>query len=118
MTHDELSPFCPRFHHAVEIVGKRWTGAIIRALLAGKTRFSEITGTVPGLSDRLLSERLQELEAEGIVERRVVPEKPVRVEYHLTEKGDALATAVSALSHWAETWVDPSTTEVETTLSS
>ena len=100
-----LSPFCPHFHRAVEIIGRRWTGAIVRALLAGATRFSEITAAVPGLSDRLCSERLKELEAEGIVTRRVIAETPVRVEYHLTEKGSALAGAVTELSTWAGTWV-------------
>ena len=103
----ELSPFCPRFHRAVEIIGRRWTGAIVRALLSGATRFSEITAAVPGLSDRLCSERLKELEAEGIVTRRVIAETPVRVEYHLTEKGAALAGAVEELSAWAGTWVAP-----------
>jgi DNA-binding HxlR family transcriptional regulator len=101
----ELSAFCPRFHRAVEIIGRRWTGAIIRALLAGRCRFSEIAAAVPGLSDRLLSERLKELEAEGIVARSVTPSTPVRVEYHLTEKGSALVPAVEALSDWAETWM-------------
>ncbi|MEX0750959.1 MAG: winged helix-turn-helix transcriptional regulator [Dehalococcoidia bacterium] len=85
----------------------RWTGAIIRALLSGVTRFSDVTQTVPGLSDRMLSERFKELEAEGVVERRVLPETPVRIEYHLTEKGRALAGAVDAISAWANDWVSP-----------
>ncbi len=101
-----LSPFCPTFHHAVEILGRRWTGAIVRSLLAGKTRFREILDTVPGLSDRLLSERLKELEGEGIVERIVHPETPVRVEYVLTDKGRALGDVVRSVSAWAEKW-DP-----------
>jgi DNA-binding HxlR family transcriptional regulator len=103
----QLSSFCPYYHRAVEVIGRRWTGAIVRALLAGATRFSEITSAVPGLSDRMCSERLKELEAEGIVARRVVAETPVRVEYHLTDKGVALVDAVAALSAWAETWVAP-----------
>ena len=103
----EMSPFCPHFHRAVEIIGRRWTGAIVRALLAGATRFSEITAAVPGLSDRLCSERLKELEAEGIVTRRVLAETPVRVDYHLTDKGAALAGAVTELSPWAGPWVAP-----------
>jgi DNA-binding HxlR family transcriptional regulator len=85
--HEGPSAFCPLYHGAVELIGRRWTGAILRALLAGQTRFSEITAVVPGLSDRLLSERLKELESEGIVTRLVIPETPVRVEYHLTAKG-------------------------------
>src|SRR5690606_22574432 len=84
----DLTAFCPVYHHAVELVGRRWTGAILRALLAGETRFSAIGAAVPGLSDRLLSQRLKELEAEGVVERHVSPGPPERIEYHLTSKGE------------------------------
>jgi DNA-binding HxlR family transcriptional regulator len=101
----ELTPFCPRYHRAMEILGRRWTGAIVRALLSGQTRFSQLTASIPGLSDRLLSERLQELETEEIVTRRVSSEKPVRVEYHLTPKGRDLAAAVIAVTDWAEKWI-------------
>jgi DNA-binding HxlR family transcriptional regulator len=101
----ELTPFCRRYHRAMEILGRRWTGAIVRALLTGQSRFSQLTGSIPGLSDRLLSERLQELEAEGIVDRVVIPDKPVRVEYHLTSKGQDLAGAVVAVTEWAEKWI-------------
>lgn len=102
----ELGTFCPRYRRAIELVGRRWTGAVLRVLLAGPTRFSDITCTVPGLSDRLLSERLKELEAEGIVQRSVFPETPVRIEYALTEKGRALEEVITAVATWAETWVD------------
>lgn len=102
-----MSGFCPLYHRAIEIVGRRWTGAIIRALLAGNIRFSQIRATVPGLSDRLLSERLKELEAEGIVERQVLAYTPVRIEYHLTRKGEALGSVVQAASAWAEEWLAP-----------
>jgi DNA-binding HxlR family transcriptional regulator len=104
-----LSAFCPRYHRAVEIIGRRWTGAILRALLAGTRRFGEIRGSVPGLSDRLLSARLKELEAEGIVSRRVVPETPVRVEYELTEMGQDLAGVVHGIAAWAEAWMPDGT---------
>jgi DNA-binding HxlR family transcriptional regulator len=97
--------FCPRYHHAVELIGRRWTGAILRAMLSGRCRFSEIAAAVPGLSDRLLSERLKELEAEGIVVRQVYPETPVRIEYLLTEKGRALDLATRAVADWAQTWL-------------
>ena len=97
--------FCPQFHHAVELIGSRWTGAIVRAMLSGITRFSDLTNVIPGLSDRMLSERLKELEAEGVVVRTVIPETPVRVEYSLTEKGRALAGVVAAVSAWAGDWV-------------
>ena len=79
-----ISPFCPAYHEAIELIGRRWTGAILRVLLSGARRFSDITTTIPGLSDRLLSERLKELEGAGIVTRTVYPETPVRVEYQLT----------------------------------
>ena len=104
-THIKREAFCPYFHHAVELIGRRWTGAILRAMLTGVTRFSDFTETIPGLSDRMLSERLKELEAEEIVERVVVPETPVRISYHLTPKGRALGVAVEAVSIWADRWV-------------
>jgi DNA-binding HxlR family transcriptional regulator len=96
---------CPRYERAVEILGRRWTGLIVRALPAGRTRFSEFTASIPGLRDRLLSERLKELEAEGIVTRCVSPQTPVRVDYRLTEKGEALGDVVDAVSAWANRWV-------------
>ena len=101
----EQSSFCPRFLHAVELVGRRWTGSILRALLAGPVRYHEIRSAIPDLSDRMLSERLRELEAEGIVTRSVIPETPVRVEYALTEKGRALEGPISAIAAWAEAWL-------------
>jgi DNA-binding HxlR family transcriptional regulator len=101
----EITGFCPVYRQAIEIIGRRWTGAIVRALLAGSVRFSEIRSTIPGLSDRLLSERLKELESEGLVERLVLPETPVRIEYHLTKKGEGLASVVQAVSAWAEEWL-------------
>lgn len=100
-----LSPYCAQFTRAIEIVGRRWTGAIVRAMLAGSSRFSEILAAVPGLSDRLLSERLKELEHEGIVERRVTPSTPVRIEYVLTDKGRDLGAVVRVVGSWAESWV-------------
>jgi DNA-binding HxlR family transcriptional regulator len=104
----DLGQVCPRYHRAVELVGRRWTGAILVLLLEGRTRFSEVAASIPEMSDRMLSERLKELEAEGIVRRNVLPETPVRVEYLLTDKGRALQSAVSAISGWAETWLpDP-----------
>jgi len=96
---------CPRFHRAVELVGKRWTGAIIRILLEGPRRFSEVLEAVPGLHDRLLSERLKELETEGLVTRRVFPETPVRIEYELTERGHDLEPVVAEIQRWADRWL-------------
>ncbi len=99
-----LTPFCPAYSKAIEIIGRRWSGSIIRSMLAGASRFGEILAAVPGLSDRLLSERLKELELEGIVERTVVPSTPVRIEYRLTQKGQGLGSVVRSVNEWAETW--------------
>ena len=96
---------CPRFHLAVELIGSRWTGAIIHRLLAGPARYNELRATIPDISDRMLSERLRELEAEGVLTRIVVPESPVRVEYELTAKGRALEEAMQAIGKWATRWV-------------
>ena len=97
---------CPRLHETVELVGKRWSGAIIYVLLQGGTmRFSEIGNAVPALSDRLLSERLKELENRGIVERRVQESAPVRVEYELTERGRDLREGLLALKAWGDRWL-------------
>ncbi|CAN5603514.1 hypothetical protein BH20ACT19_BH20ACT19_00810 [soil metagenome] len=92
---------CSQYHRAVELVGKRWTGAILLVLMDGSLRFSEVKLLVPDLSDRLLSERLKELENEGIVERHTDGRQPVRVQYALTVKGRALEPAVRALKAWA-----------------
>jgi DNA-binding HxlR family transcriptional regulator len=102
---ESASTFCPRYHHAVELVGRRWNGAILRAMMGGAARFGEIAAAIPDLSDRMLSERLKELEAEGILTRSVFPETPVRIEYGLTPKGRALAPVVEALTTWAEEWI-------------
>ena len=96
---------CSHYHRAVELIGKRWTGAIVFVLMDGPLRFSGVKQLVAELSDRLLSERLKELEAEGIVERRVIDDAPVRVEYALTKKGEALEPAVRSLKRWANSWL-------------
>ncbi len=102
---DEIEQICPYFHKGIELIGKRWTGCIIDALMDGPRRFSELLEAVPGLYDRLLSERLKELEAEEVVRRRVYPETPVRIEYELTPKGRDLERAVSEVRRWARRWI-------------
>jgi DNA-binding HxlR family transcriptional regulator len=97
---------CPRFHRASELIGRRWTGPIIFVLLKARCRFATLRGAIPDITDRMLSERLQELEHEGIVERNVIPATPVRVEYALTQKGRALARAIDAITAWAEKWIE------------
>jgi len=104
----QLAPtgsICPRYEHAIQLLGKRWTGLLLDALMEGPRRFCELTATVEGLSDRVLSDRLRELEVEGVVDRIVYPQIPVRVEYKLTEKGLALKPVVEAIHEWANKWV-------------
>jgi DNA-binding HxlR family transcriptional regulator len=96
---------CSKFHIASELIGRRWTGAIIYVLLRSRCRFATLRSAIPDITDRMLSDRLQELEQEGIVDRTVIPETPVRVEYALTKKGKALASAMDAIAEWAEKWV-------------
>jgi DNA-binding HxlR family transcriptional regulator len=100
----EESAVCPHFHAAIELIGKRWTGAIVCALTERPMRFGELGKVVPGLSDRLLSQRLRELEEEGLVEREVEAGTPVRVTYSLTEVGCALGPAIDELRSWAQIW--------------
>lgn len=95
---------CPKFEKGISIFSKRWTGLILFQLLKGKQRFGEIQGSLP-VSGRILSERLKELEMEGIVERNVFPEVPIRVEYSLTPKGRAVEPIIKAIQNWAETWI-------------
>jgi|SRR5450759_1650201 DNA-binding HxlR family transcriptional regulator len=99
------SSICPKYEHAVQLLGKRWTALLLYALLEGPQRFCELTNTVEGLSDRVLSDRLRELELEGVVQRVVYPQIPVRVEYQLTAKGRALEPVVLAIRQWAQTWI-------------
>src|SRR4051795_13138616 len=97
---------CARFHRASELIGRRWTGAIIFVLLRSECRFATLREAIPDITDRMLSDRLQELEAEGIVAGTVFPATPVRVEYALTKKGRSLVTAIDAIAEWAHKWVD------------
>ena len=100
---------CPYFHKAVELIGRRWTGAILEILMqGGPLRFSTIAAAVPDLSDRMLSDRLKELEFNRLVERTVYPGPPVRVQYALTLKGQELAPALAELKRWARHWLGTS----------
>lgn len=93
------------FQRAIELIGKRWTGAVVRALLPRPARFNQLLAGIPGISDRVLTERLRELEMEGIVERLVDPGPPVRVSYRLTARGRALQPVVGSVDDWAEAWL-------------
>jgi DNA-binding HxlR family transcriptional regulator len=102
MNHSSL---CPKFEKAMKILSQRWTGLIISQLLSGPQRFCTIESAI-SISGRLLSERLKDLEHEGIVKREVFPETPVRIEYSLTEKGLGLQPVVREIETWAQTWVE------------
>lgn len=96
---------CPKFESANELIGKRWTGLIVRVLLSGPKRFKELTEIISNVSSKVLTERLKELETAGIVNRKVYPEMPVRIEYCLTEKGRDLLPVLDELQKWAEKWI-------------
>jgi DNA-binding HxlR family transcriptional regulator len=103
---DEAEPkVCVKFHHAVELIGRRWSGAIISVMMGGPQCFNEMLTAVPGLSDRLLTQRLRELESEGLVVRTVMPGPPVRVSYELTQAGKGLKPVIESLGRWADRWV-------------
>ncbi|NHN31808.1 winged helix-turn-helix transcriptional regulator [Paenibacillus agricola] len=99
------SQMCPRFEKAIEILSKRWTAFILFQLLSGPKRFVGIESSITNLSGKVLSERLKELEAEGLIQRSVYPETPVRIEYSLTDKGAALAPVFSVIASWATEWL-------------
>lgn len=101
-----LTEVCPHFHAAIELIGKRWSGAIIWALADGPMRFAELKRSIPGLSDRLLSQRLRELEEAGLMTREVENDHQVKVTYRLTAMGEGLRPAVLTLREWACQWQD------------
>lgn len=100
----EEAPICQHFQRAAGLLGKRWNTQIIRVLLSGASRFTDLRGAVPAISDALLSDRLKELEGEGIITREVTPSTPVRIDYRLTEQGRDLAGVITELAAWAERW--------------
>jgi DNA-binding HxlR family transcriptional regulator len=100
----EETPVCQHFQQAAELIGKRWNPQIVRTLLSGASRFTDIRDGIPAISDNLLSERLKELEAAGVVVRDVTPSTPVRIVYGLTERGRDLAGVIDELGAWAERW--------------
>ena len=102
---DHVPQVCARYHKAVELLGRRWTGAIIHVLLQGRTRYATFREAIPNITDRMLSERLRELEAEDLVVRHVSTDIPVRVEYELTPRGRELELPVAAIGKWAEKWL-------------
>lgn len=92
------------FQRSLELIGKRWSGAVLRALMGAPIRFNQLLTGIPGISDRVLTERLRELESESLVERLVDPGPPVRVSYRLTAAGRSLAPVFAAVDAWAGRW--------------
>ncbi|MCF6094255.1 helix-turn-helix transcriptional regulator [Microaerobacter geothermalis] len=101
----DYTRMCPKYEAAIDVLGKKWTGLIIRVLLGGPKRFKEIKEQIPEMSDRMLTERMKELEEVGVVERKVYPETPVRIEYHLTVKGQDLEEVIQSIQNWGEKWM-------------
>ena len=101
----EIDPYCPYYATAMDLLGRRWAGAVLRALITGSMRFRDLARTIPGVTDRMLSQRLKDLEAGGLVERVVHPSTPVQVEYRLTAKGAALGGVLLDLNQWALDWI-------------
>ena len=95
---------CDVFHRSIELIGKRWSGAIVSVMLKGSSRFGELRDAIPGISDRLLTERLKELEDEGIVTREVTATRPPQVSYELTDKGRALGPIIDSVAAWGHDW--------------
>ena len=102
----EEAPLCRHFQHSAELIGKRWNPQVVRALQTGSSRFGDLKHAVSNISDAVLSERLKEVEAEGIVTRDVTPSTPVLIEYHLTERGHDLTKVMEELAAWAERWAE------------
>ncbi|MGC4857836.1 winged helix-turn-helix transcriptional regulator [Micromonospora sp. DT41] len=96
--HDDT---CPSFQEALELIGRRWTGSILAAAAQGARRFGEYRATIDGISDRLLTQRLKELEANGLIERTVIPSTPVQIRYDLSADGKALVQALQPLTKWS-----------------
>jgi DNA-binding HxlR family transcriptional regulator len=103
---EHVDGICQHFQRAADLLGKRWSTLIVSAMMAGATRFSDIGDAVSPISDTLLSERLKQLEADGIVRRDVTPSTPVLIEYHLTDEGQDLERVITELRRWAERWAD------------
>jgi DNA-binding HxlR family transcriptional regulator len=95
---------CQSFREAAELLGKRWNVMIVHALRDGGRRFTDLSGSISSISDHVLSQRLKELEAAGIVARTVTPSTPVCISYSLTQQGAELAVVMSNLGDWAEKW--------------
>ncbi|MFJ2646882.1 winged helix-turn-helix transcriptional regulator [Streptomyces sp. NPDC087420] len=110
-----IHPVCTRFHTAIELIGTRWTGAVLRALFTGQHRYAQIKAAIPGVSDTMLAQRLRALQDDELIERRVLATTPVQVEYHLTERGRELEPVLASVIAWSHKWIPlPGETEAGT----
>ncbi|MET9481297.1 helix-turn-helix domain-containing protein [Streptomyces sp. NPDC006638] len=100
-----VHPVCTRFHTAIELIGTRWTGAVLRALFTGQHRYGQIKAAIPGVSDTMLAQRLRALQRDELIERRVVATTPVQVEYHLTQRGRELEPVLESVIAWSHKWI-------------
>ncbi|GAA4056935.1 helix-turn-helix domain-containing protein [Amphibacillus indicireducens] len=98
---------CPRFEQAISLLSKRWTGLVIYQLLNGTQRFNELQSAI-GVSGKVLSDRLKDLEQQGIVHREVIPDTPVIIHYSLTEKGHSMQSIIQSIESWSQDWIKPS----------
>ncbi|MDG0790615.1 helix-turn-helix transcriptional regulator [Cohnella ginsengisoli] len=101
----DYSRMCPKYEHAAELLGKKWTGLIVRVLMGGPKRFKDMKEQIPDMSDKMLTDRMKELESSGLVKRTVYPEMPVRIEYELTDKGRDLEDVIESIQNWGEKWM-------------
>lgn len=96
---------CVRFHTAIELLGARWSGAILRAMFTGAQRYADIRAAIPGISDVMLTRRLRDLEEAGLLRREVLPTSPVQVAYHLTPMGEETRPVLAAVIDWSHRWI-------------
>jgi DNA-binding HxlR family transcriptional regulator len=101
----DIHPVCTRFHAGIELIGARWSGAVLRALFTGSHRFANLRAAIPGISDVMLTRRLHELQDAGMVRREVLPTSPVQVEYHLTPMGRDVEPVLDAVIAWSHRWI-------------
>ncbi|MBW5447327.1 transcriptional regulator [Cohnella sp. CFH 77786] len=101
----DFTKMCPKYETAAELICKRWNGLIIRVLMGGPKRFKEIKEQIPDMSDKMLTDRMKELESLGILTRTVYPEMPVRIEYELTDKGRDMKDVIESIQVWGEKWM-------------
>lgn len=99
---------CPKFEKAISLLSQKWTALVIYQLLSGTQRFSEIQSAI-GISGKVLSTRLKDLENQEIVKREVIPETPVVIEYSLTEKGRSMEPIIRDIEDWSQHWVKEET---------